>query len=108
MRLLSIALLLVSCFAFAQEPPELAPVPDGAPIGSDEGDVMQPEVTIRRRPDDVIEEYRYNGKLYMIKIIPNIGYPYYLIDSDGDGNMETRYNDLASGLLIPGWVLFQW
>ena len=30
----------------------------------------------------------------MIKVNPARGTPYYLVDTDGDGNLETRFNDL--------------
>ena len=44
----------------------------------------------------------------MIKVNPAKGVSYYLVDTDGDGNLETRYNDLQSGMLIPAWVLLRW
>jgi hypothetical protein len=56
----------------------------------------------------MIEEYRAGGVLYMIRVNPARGAPYYLVDTDGDGNLETRFNDLAGGLLIPAWILFRW
>lgn len=34
------------------------------------------------------EEYQLKDKSYMIKITPNKGKPYWLIDKDGDGNYE--------------------
>ena len=44
----------------------------------------------------------------MIKVTPKKGLPYFLIDSDGDGNLETRHNDLDPGIAIPSWVLLRW
>jgi len=67
-----------------------------------------PDIRISPNKKQVIEEYRSNGRLYMIKITPKKGPPYYLIDADGDGDMETRRNDLTPNLLIPTWVLFSW
>ena len=66
------------------------------------------EVTIKGNGDEVISEFRINGQLYMIRITPKKGVPYYLVDSDGDGNLETRWNELAPELLIPSWVLLRW
>ena len=54
-----------------------------------------------------MQEYRLGGRLYMVKIIPSSGVPYYLIDTDGDGQMETRQNDVRSSK-VPQWVLFSW
>ncbi|MDH4274817.1 MAG: DUF2782 domain-containing protein, partial [Gammaproteobacteria bacterium] len=38
---------------------------------------------------------------------PHKGYPYYLVDSDGDGAFETRQTELSPDMLIPRWVLFK-
>ena len=66
------------------------------------------QVTIKGDDDEVISEFRINGQLYMIRITPNKGVPYYLVDADGDGDLETRGNELAPDLLIPSWVLLRW
>jgi len=109
---LLIALLLASGLAWAQDAAkstDLEPIADGAPEASREQNVPAPEVTIRQQGDQgSVEEYRAGGVLYMIKINPTKGASYYLVDTDGDGNLETRYNDLQSGLLIPAWVLLRW
>lgn len=68
----------------------------------------EPEVTIIQRGRDVIEEYRVQGRLYMIRVIPRRGVPYYLVDTDGDGNLETRRNEMTEDLLVPNWTLFRW
>lgn len=106
--LLSVLLLASGAVAVANEepapkPPELSPLPQGA-----DDDQPVPDVTITRRAEDTVAEYRINGRLYMIKVTPKKGLPYFLIDSDGDGNLETRHNDLDPGIAIPGWVLLRW
>ena len=79
-----------------------------APAEIDEDDELEPEVTIIQRRDATHEEYRLNGLLYMVKITPAIGLPYYYLDRDGDGLMETRMNDHAWEVKIPQWVIFSW
>ena len=69
---------------------------------------LEPEVTIVQQRGKVVEEYRVNGHLYMIKVTPSMGFPYYLMDSDGDGVLETRRNDLDPDVLIPRWTIFEW
>lgn len=111
-------LALLSAPALAQEPPpppNLEPIPDGSPVPGDttepqlgQEEELQPEVTIRRREGGEIEEYRINGRLYMVRVVPTKGFPYYLIDMDGDGNLETRRNDLDPNVVVPNWVLFSW
>jgi len=66
------------------------------------------EVTIQGAKTNIVEELRVNGQLYAIRITPTHGVPYYLMDSDGDGNLETRKNDTDSDLLIPAWVIKKW
>jgi hypothetical protein len=68
---------------------------------------LQPEVTIVRRGNETIEEYRVGGQLYMIKITPSKGAPYYLMDTDGDGSLETRRNDLENPSIVQ-WRIFTW
>ena len=70
--------------------------------------IIEPEVTIIRRQDRTVEEYRINGELYMIKVTPTKGVPYYLMDTDGDGSLETQRNDLDPNILVPSWVIFRW
>ena len=69
---------------------------------------LGPEVQILQDKHANIEEFRSNGKVYMIKVKPKKGPAYYLVDADGDGQLDTRRNDLQPDLLIPSWVLFSW
>jgi len=66
------------------------------------------EVTIQGAKTNIVEELRVNGQLYAIRVSPKRGVPYYLVDSDGDGNLETRKNDTDPALLIPAWVVKKW
>lgn len=88
-------------FQDALPPPELSD-----PIQS--GQAIEPEVTIIRKEDQLIEEYRVNGSLYMVKITPSVGPAYYLIDQDGDGKLESRTSRLGSDSTAHQWILFQW
>lgn len=82
-----------------ERPPELKPVPDGAP-GKDDA----PAVTIKPGSQGRAIEYRAGGKLYMLKVIPKTGKPYYLIDQKGDGQFA-RQDSLDSGMRPPMWVV---
>lgn len=72
-----------------------------------DGESIEPEINIIQKSDRTIEEYRVNGQLYMIKVTPSVGYPYYFIDTDGDGSLETQQYELATPE-IPNWILFKW
>jgi hypothetical protein len=72
-----------------------------------DGQSIEPEINIIQRDDEIVEEYRHNGELYMIKVTPAIGKPYYFVDSDGDGSLETKQFELSSDS-VPQWILFKW
>ena len=107
----ALILLVASFTAFAASGREdLEPLPD-VPYGAAPepgGDNIEPEVTIVRRGKDVVEEYRVNNRLYMIKVKPAIGPAYYMVDTDGDGNLDVRRSDLDRDMKVPQWVLFSW
>ena len=88
---------------------ELAPVIESPELpGSIESDEqIEPQITIIRQEDKIIEEYRINNNLYMVKITPVIGMTYYLIDHDGDGKLDVRKNELDD-VIVPQWVLITW
>ena len=93
----------------AEEPlPPLEPEAPPPPPPVQSGEVLEPEVTIIREGKKVVEEYRINGELYLIKVTPAVGPAYYLMDADGDGRLETRSHELDPGILVPSWVLFRW
>lgn len=103
---LILALMLASLPALAADeapaPPEgSTPVPDGAPTASD---IEEPSITIRRRGGERVEEYRLKGKLYMIRITPPKGKPYYLIDQMGRGEF-TRHDGPMAPTAVPHWII---
>ncbi len=98
--LIMIFILAFPVAGYAQKD-STAPPPDTAQD-------LEPEVTIIDRGEELVSEYRINGSLYMIKVTPKKGIPYYLIDSDGDGSFDIRRNELDEHLLIPQWTLFRW
>ncbi len=103
MRLITTLLLSCLCAtAYAAEPPRDAPPPP--PLDNNESPAGEPQVVITRTTNETVEEYRANGQLYMIKIIPKIGKPYYLVDDQGDGKFA-RQEGLDSGVRPPRWVL---
>jgi hypothetical protein len=69
----------------------------------DPGALPEPEVTITTKGADRHEEYRIAGRLYMVKVIPKKGRPYYLVDKEGRG--EFVKDDIQSGVNPPMWVI---
>jgi hypothetical protein len=115
-RILPVILLFIAFATWAAEDeplPELIPIPEqpDIPPPVESGKPMEPDITIIRREKEIIEEYRINNRLYMVKIKPSIGPAYYLMDTDGDGEMDVRHNDIQTGantMKVPQWVLFSW
>jgi hypothetical protein len=104
-------LTLSSTFAaedYSEEELAPAPEPPTIPDPLQSGQAIEPQVTIIRKDDAIIEEYRLDGRLYMTKIIPAAGPAYYLVDHDGDGQMETRMSEIYDDFTVPQWVLFSW
>jgi hypothetical protein len=87
---------------------DAVPPPPDIPESIQSGEPIEPEVTILQKDESTVEEYRLNGRLYMVKIIPSVGAPYYLLDRDGDGMMEFRTSKLGDDVVVPQWVLFEW
>jgi hypothetical protein len=112
------AFLLLCCLsagAYATETLRHATAPEPAPDKKEKsapkeeenlapGPEDEAQVTITKKADQTVEEFRVGGKLYMIKITPKHGHPYYLIDDRGDGRFA-RQDGLDSGVRVPQWVI---
>jgi hypothetical protein len=73
------------------------------------GEQPPADVNIRRKGDTTIEEYSHNGRVYMVHVVPDNGIPYYVLDADGDGRMESRMNEEHMGPVSPvTYKLFEW
>jgi hypothetical protein len=99
-----LATLMLARPVFALEPPKLEPLPDIPPPPGVVDPDLEPQVTIKKQGADRVEEYRIKGRLYMIKVTPPHGRPYFLIDPRGDGQMRP-YDDLTPNFLVPLWVI---
>ena len=109
---LPICLLLLPVLCSAVDKPEdepaAVPEPPELPAQIQSGEEMAPDITIIRKGEDTIQEYRRNGKLYMIKITPQVGPAYYMLDTNGDGEMDVKKNDLDKNTRINMWNIFNW
>ncbi len=91
--------------AAAQQMPKLEPLPEPPPPPAGVADSAgEPQVTITQQGGNKVEEYRLNGKLYMMKVTPSTGVPYYLIDEQGNG-VWSRQDGPNSALRVPMWVI---
>jgi hypothetical protein len=83
--------LCVSSLTFANDLP-------GAP------DNGEPDIRITYKDDSTYYEYRVNGQLKEIKVVPAVGKTYYLVPQK-DGSMKQLD---TSSLVLPKWVIFRW
>lgn len=66
-----------------------------------------PSVSIRTGTSgDVVEEYRQNGRVYMVKVRPLVGLPYMLLDTNGDGRLDSKDGDGAVRPVY--WTIYEW
>lgn len=111
-RYILLILLALPVYAVAvdERPPTLEAVPEvpEPPLPVQNGETMEPDITIIRKGKETIQEYRRAGKLYMIKVIPVVGPPYYFIDTNGDGKMDVRRNSLDNDSQVQMWKLLEW
>lgn len=112
MKRIACPALLLACLplaALAQEEGALdeTPVttPDEPVVISDYQPASQgPEIVIRPGEQEVFYEYRVNGQLMEIKVVPEVGPEYYLVPADGGGWIRETESDM----LVPSWVIFRW
>lgn len=110
-RLLPLLLFVVPAVVFAQnEQPadlEALPVapPPPAPVVS--GEALEPEVTIIRTQHEIIEEYRVDGVIRMVKITPRVGPAYFLVDTDGDGQLDVTRDSIYNASTNM-WQILTW
>lgn len=99
-------LLAMSLNVYAADKEDLLVPPPPPKLQS--GQAIEPEVNIIKKKNTTEEQYSINGQVYAVKITPSSGPAYYLIDTDGDGSLETTQNDIERGLSVPQWILFSW
>ncbi len=108
-RLILLSIIALPVFADGQ-PATSDAVPEApkVPMPVQSGENLEPDITIIRRGKKTIQEFRRGGQLYMVKVVPDIGPPYYFLDTDGDGLLDVRSSDPDSGSRINMWKLLEW
>lgn len=71
---------------------------------AEEGELKGPDIVIIAEEERTIFEFRQAGELRMVRVVPRIGKPYYLVPRDqtkGFGNLE------RADMLVPSWVIVE-
>ena len=106
--LLALGMMQLPLLVRAEAPPaDLQPLEEvpPPPAISNDKNADAPEITIIKKKGETIEEYRINGQLYMMKVTPAHGVPYYLHKEDQNG---AWVNDGPTPpMSIPKWTIFR-
>lgn len=110
--LMLVTIMMSLSLSALAETPQPLPTPIDAqpledippPLLSNDENADEPQITIVKKNGETIEEYRINGQLYMMKITPAHGVPYYMHKEDQNGGwlMDGPNPPLA----IPKWTIF--
>ena len=79
-------------------------LPWTASAAAEEGELKGPDIVIIAEEERTIFEFRQAGELRMVRVVPRIGKPYYLVPRDqtrGFGNLE------RADMLVPSWVIVE-
>jgi len=108
LKTLIMTTLFYNTSLLAEQTPKKAvvPPPPVIPDETTDGQRIKADVVIRKFKDKVVEEYRINGNLYMVKITPKLGKPYYLRYPDGESGGAIRHE--LRDINTPYWKLFEW
>lgn len=89
----------------AKAPRVEEPLPEKIRLSDDGADA--PVVTIHKRDSgDIVEEYRQNGRLYMVKVRPPNGIAYTLVDTNGDGRLDKSDSEGPIGPVY--YTIYKW
>jgi hypothetical protein len=81
-----------------------ATLPPAALASEADNGLQGPDITIIAQEDKTILEFRQAGQLRMVKIVPRLGKPYYLVPRDS----TTGFGDLErADMLLPSWVIVE-
>ncbi len=67
-------------------------------------DFSEDDIEIVEGESKTVYEYRQNGVLMMIKVVPNIGKPYYMVPADGSPHFDSLDHKKT---LYPQWRLIE-
>ncbi|MDA9818892.1 DUF2782 domain-containing protein [Methylophilaceae bacterium] len=93
----------ITNISFAEDTDVLDDIPPPPVINYESGYEGEPEITIKKKDGEFIEEYRVNGQLYMMKVTPD-NMPSYYLYKNTSGADWIRYNSLEFAI-VPQWVI---
>ena len=99
--------LVLAAGAQDAKPRQDVPIPEKVPSPTAQDE--DPGVTIRTGDNgDVIEEYRTNGQVTMVRVTPKNGPTYYLFDDDHNGRLDRTDADKNATVSPVYWTIYEW
>lgn len=83
----------------------LLPLPPATQAMEGPGEYDEDDIEIIEGKDRTVYEYRQNGVLTMIKVVPKEGRAYYMVPADGSAHFESLDHKKN---LYPQWVIVEW
>jgi hypothetical protein len=102
--LFSYIFLVITFSAIAEDAEVLENIPS-PPSSVDSYYIGEPEVIIKKEGTKTLEEFRINGRLYMIKVNPD-NMPSYYLYKDTSGGAWVRHNT-QDPMIVPQWVILR-
>ena len=106
-RWLSVLLFLPLTTVAQWDDQEMLSAPSLPPLDYEER-LLGAEVTITETETAIIHEYRINGQIYMVRVDPIVGPPYYFFDHNGDGQLDIHTPGPPAARSVQQWLLFSW
>ena len=112
-KIIGMGLLLAAAAVSAVQPPPPPPppgmvdAPPPPPVMQSGEPMAAPDVTIIQTDNERIYEYRVGATLYMVRVVPRVGAPYYYFDSNGDGELDYHETDPRRSK-VNMWEIFRW
>lgn len=99
--------------ALASEPPGLQPLPAPPPMPAASAagpgqPTPAPAPSARPRKADEVKHYRKRSEVYMLKVTPAHGVPYFLVDPAANGKSARTTGTTDATLAVPSWVVRSW
>ena len=112
----SVLLLLSAARAHGQdltpvdqvEPPPPIRSGEVMPLRDSTAEALEADVVIQQKEGARVSVHRAGGQVRAVRIEPTVGPVYYLVDTDGDGNLDQRTNSLNADFLVNMWGLISW
>ena len=84
-------------------PPGAPALPDVPPPDLTVDVTDEPAIVSERNGDLLQEKFIRRGKVYLIKVTPDKGKPYYMVDEEGNGQF-VRKDELDPNMWKPTWL----